>query len=265
MILEGNITIPYRWTTGPAAGRFLTELRDNRRLVGGRCGGCGKVYAPPPDVCGACFALIDEFVALSGEGTVVAVTTVHEAMPWSPVSVPYRLGLIRLDGADTEMVHLVAGGVTSGDRVRARFKRDRAGAILDIDRFGPISESVDDMENPRDSDLNSSSAEIAQVTSLSEAFQLLQKRFQPGKTDKPLVFYFSIEDEKWTVTIGPNLCEVTEGKQTDEADCYLKTSKELLLKTLRGEYTPSLGDFLAGRIKSNNPQLLLVFKQVFGG
>ena len=28
MILEGNITIPYKWTTGATVGRFLAELKE---------------------------------------------------------------------------------------------------------------------------------------------------------------------------------------------------------------------------------------------
>jgi uncharacterized OB-fold protein len=139
MILEGDITIPYKWTTGEATGRFLAELRDNARIVGGRCRQCGRVYLPPPDVCGDCFKPVSDLVALSGRGTVVAASTVHRRMPFSPAEAPYTIALIRLDGADTEIVHLVCEGVKSGDRVIARFKQERAGSILDIECFAPIS------------------------------------------------------------------------------------------------------------------------------
>lgn len=142
MILEGDITIPYKWTTGATIGRFLAELRDNTRITGARCEACGKVYAPPPDVCGECFRPLTEWVNLSGEGEVIAFSVVERATAWSPMTPPYMLGLIKLDGADTKIVHIVRAGVLAGERVRAVFKQERTGSILDIDYFGPIDEAA---------------------------------------------------------------------------------------------------------------------------
>ncbi|HET9529304.1 MAG TPA: SCP2 sterol-binding domain-containing protein, partial [Blastocatellia bacterium] len=92
---------------------------------------------------------------------------------------------------------------------------------------------------------------------ISKVFQSLPSRFQSGKVSKQIIYYFSIDDEKWTVTVRPDECEVTQGKATEEADCFLKTSSELLLKIFRGEHTPSIMDFMSGKIKSNRPDLLL--------
>src|ERR1043166_1419228 len=131
MILQGDITIPYKWTTGATTGRFLGELKENARLVGARCLECGKVYVPPPDVCGECYKPLDDWLPLSGEGTVIAITTVARALPWSPAAVPYNLGLIHLDGADTNLLHLVAADVNAGDRVVAVFNDTRTGTLLD--------------------------------------------------------------------------------------------------------------------------------------
>jgi uncharacterized OB-fold protein len=142
MILEGNITIPYKWTTGAIIGRFLGELRDNAKIFGARCDSCGKVYVPPPDVCGECYKPLSGWVELSGEGTVIATSTVEHGMPWSPVPVPYTLALIRLDGADTNMIHLAGSNVSDGDRVRAVFKQVRSGTILDIDYFMLIADAA---------------------------------------------------------------------------------------------------------------------------
>jgi uncharacterized OB-fold protein len=144
MILEGDITIPYKWTTGPAAGRFLAELRDNARVVGGRCAECGRVYVPPPDVCGDCFKPVNDWIALSGQGVEVAASRVHRRMPFSPADAPYTVALVRLDGADTDLLHLVEEGVGAGDRVVARFKQERGGSILDIECFAPLDSQVKD-------------------------------------------------------------------------------------------------------------------------
>jgi uncharacterized OB-fold protein len=146
MILEGDITIPYKWTTGPTIGRFLAELRDNARIVGARCAKCGKVFVPPTDVCGQCFKPPDEWVELTGDGTLVAVSVVHLQLPWSPLPPPYTLALVRLDGAETALIHLVEEGLKAGDRVRAKFKQERAGNILDIEMFVAISNETDEKE-----------------------------------------------------------------------------------------------------------------------
>ena len=99
---------------------------------------------------------------------------------------------------------------------------------------------------------------------IARVFQALPERFKPGRVDKTLVYHFEIDDEKWTVRVGPENCEVTEGKPESDADCFLKTTKEIVIKTFRGDYTPSFMDLMSGKISTNNPGLLLVFKQVFG-
>jgi len=144
MILQGDITIPYKWTTGPTIGRFLAELRDNARIVGARCPVCKKVFVPPTDVCGQCFKPLDDWVELTGEGRLVAVSVVQIQLPWSPLPPPYTLGLVRLDGADTDLIHLADEGLKAGDRVRAKFKEERSGTILDIEMFAAISNRADE-------------------------------------------------------------------------------------------------------------------------
>jgi hypothetical protein len=107
-------------------------------------------------------------------------------------------------------------------------------------------------------------AEEESLTTIGKAFRSLPSRFRSGIADKTIVYYFSIEDEKWTVTVRPDGCDVVKGKVTEEADCFLKTSSEILIKVFQGEYTPSLKDFISGKIKSNRPDLLLTFKEIFG-
>ena len=77
--------------------------------------------------------------------------------------------------------------------------------------------------------------------------------------------YFSLGEEdgqKWTVRLTPEACEVTPGKQ-DGADVVLKTSEELFLKLLAGEWKPGLMDFMSGKIKSNDPTRLVVLVECF--
>jgi putative sterol carrier protein len=51
---------------------------------------------------------------------------------------------------------------------------------------------------------------------------------------------------------------------SEDADCYFKASTELFLDVWNGRHTPSLADFMSGRIKSNNPLMLREFVSAFG-
>jgi putative sterol carrier protein len=94
-------------------------------------------------------------------------------------------------------------------------------------------------------------------------FNSLPKKYKTGSVKAARTFYFSLDEEKWTVTLEPQACKVENGKTVEKADVVLKTSAELFLKMWNGEYTPGMGDFLAGRIKSNDPQALKTFIAAF--
>jgi uncharacterized protein len=278
MTLEGNITIPYKWTSGATVGRFLAELKEKARLVGARCESCGKVYVPPPDLCGECYKPLDAWVPLTGEGTVVAVTTVERAMPWSPQATPYTLALVRLDGADTELLHLAKPNLKAGDRVTAIFKTERAGSLLDIEGFAATSETsapaeasqqtqhgeIDTDTSPQLESSGGTTTPMELISEVSAVFHALPSRFRKEKVEERLTFYFSIDAEQWTVIVTTETCEVQPGKTVDSADCYLKTTTAIFLGTLNGTYRPSMTDLIMGRVKTNNPLLLRKFREVFG-
>lgn len=99
--------------------------------------------------------------------------------------------------------------------------------------------------------------------SVSEIFDGLRANYKAGAFDEQKTFYFSLGDDKWTVTVGPKSCRVETGKTVDQADCVLKTSPELFLKMWNGEHTPGMGDFMSGRVKSNDPFALKPFMEAF--
>ena len=113
-----------------------------------------------------------------------------------------------------------------------------------------------------DSAMNDPSKKV-ELTEVSQVFRHMASRFQKGVAPRRLVYYFSIDDDKWTVIISPDSCEVLPGKTAEEADCFLKTSGEIFLGITRGDYNPSLTDFIMGRMKSNNPLLLQTFNAAF--
>ena len=100
---------------------------------------------------------------------------------------------------------------------------------------------------------------------VDDIFHGLEKRFIPGVVKKDHTFYFSIDDHKYTVTVGPDAAKVEGGKTVENADCFVKTSADLFIKMYNGEHSPGVADFMSGRIKSNNPFLMKTFVDAFSG
>lgn len=142
-VARGRLAMAYRYFAGPVAGRFFRELRDHRRIMGIRCRTCGTVYVPPPSVCGQCFEIPTEWVEVAPRGILESYTCANYSLPVHPVSTPVIYGLVRLDGADTNLIHLLGEvdphALRSGLEVEAVFKEERQGNILDIRYFRPLS------------------------------------------------------------------------------------------------------------------------------
>ena len=134
MIREGGVRIPFAYAAGAAASRFLVALRDEGQMLGSPCPACRRVLCPARSFCPRCGEETSEPRAVGPAGTVVSFTSLcgGEVM-----------GLVRLDGADTAVLHrLLDGGVqwAIGARVRARLSRERQGRITDIEGFEPLAE-----------------------------------------------------------------------------------------------------------------------------
>jgi putative sterol carrier protein len=101
---------------------------------------------------------------------------------------------------------------------------------------------------------------------LSDAFESMKKRYKPANLKAAQkTFYFSLgdaPDQKWVMTLTPQACEVKPGK-VDNADVVLKTSEELFLKLIRGEWVPGAMDFMRGKIKANDIDGLKLLKDCF--
>ncbi|MBW1900415.1 MAG: Zn-ribbon domain-containing OB-fold protein [Deltaproteobacteria bacterium] len=142
LILNDRFDLPVLSTAGKTGSRFLTELRDNQRIMGLKCSQCNIVYVPPKSVC-TCYDQLDEWVEVSNEGVLTACTVVNEMYSdlYQPKKAPYGLGIIKLDGADTGLCHFVnetdPSKLKVGARVKVVFKdkNQRQASILDIDHF----------------------------------------------------------------------------------------------------------------------------------
>ncbi len=129
-----TLEYPYTRTLGPVIGPFLTALRDGR-ILGIRCG--SRVLCPPIEFNpGTGETLSPDFVEVGPAGSVENWTWIAEPTRKHPFQEPFAFALVKLDGADTAMIHAVkAAGpeaMSTGMRVRAEFREERTGAITDV-------------------------------------------------------------------------------------------------------------------------------------
>jgi uncharacterized OB-fold protein len=129
-----RITITYKYSYG-GQSRFFRSLRDDARILGTQCTGCGLVWCPPRTTCSACFCAT-EWLELSGRGVVAGCTIVHYGTSDHVGKVPFVCAYVKLDGADSHIWQIVEAddfaAVRPGTRVRAKFKELRCGLISDF-------------------------------------------------------------------------------------------------------------------------------------
>lgn len=128
---------PYRRSLGPVLSRFFTELRAGR-LVGIRTRS-GRVLVPPQEYDPDTGEATGEIVPVGPGGEVVSWSWVPAPRPKQPLKRPFAFALIRLDGADTPLLHAVDAGDESklafGVRVKPRFAAEPSGGIRDLECF----------------------------------------------------------------------------------------------------------------------------------
>lgn len=116
-------------------GAFFTALRS-RRIVGVR-GSDGRVHVPVVEYDPVTYAPLTEIVPVASVGTVLSWTWQAPPLEGQPLDRPFAWALIKLDGADTALLHAVDGAVQTGDRVHAHWADEPVGAITDIAYFLP--------------------------------------------------------------------------------------------------------------------------------
>ena len=132
-----SISLPYRLTPGKSTGTFLAELAA-KRIIGTRCTSCGRVEVPAQDVC-RCGHDGLELVQVGEQGTLQGFTQTPE----------HTLALVRLDGADVDLMHRLVGDPPSGSgsgagwqvglRVAAVWADTTKGSIMDLAGFSATS------------------------------------------------------------------------------------------------------------------------------
>ena len=127
----------FQWSYGKISP-FFRELIENKKIMGTKCPKCGVVFCPPTSDCPKCW-VPTEWIEVGPQGTVLTFTVIHMPNSWSKRSAPYTLALVKLDGADTALLHYIDSTdkeiLSKGPRVEAVFADERKGYVTDIDCF----------------------------------------------------------------------------------------------------------------------------------
>jgi uncharacterized OB-fold protein len=93
--------------------RFLAD----HKLMASRCSECGELHVPPRALCPSCHGANMEWAEMSGQGTLVAFTTIH-IVPTAMIGAgygrdnPYCTGIVRLREGPTISAQIL--GVDAG-------------------------------------------------------------------------------------------------------------------------------------------------------
>ena len=140
LVSEQVLQVPFNYSAGPMASRFLVALRDEKKILGIKCGSCKRVYMPPRAFCGSCQERLGEWVEIGPCGVVTNYTDVHYHESVHPLPAAFTIGLIKLEGADTALLHAIAADgadIHEGMEVEPVWAENRRGHILDIKFFRP--------------------------------------------------------------------------------------------------------------------------------
>ncbi len=142
---DGSLTAPLRLfypydrTVGPTVARFLTGLVEHR--IEGTRGVDGRVHVPPAEFDPLTGAPLTEWVAVGASGEVTAWGWQDEPFDDNTLQQPFAWALIKLDGADTPMLHAVRvaspADMRTGMRVRTVWASEPTPSITAITCFEP--------------------------------------------------------------------------------------------------------------------------------
>ena len=139
-----TLAYPYARTVGPTYGRFLTGLAEGRFTA--TVGSDGRVFVPPAEFDPVTGQALDQWVDIATEGTVESWSWQPEPTATQPLDSAFAWVLVRLDGADTSLLHVcdVPGpeAMSTGMRVRARFVADADPGMGALECFEPLGDGA---------------------------------------------------------------------------------------------------------------------------
>ena len=122
--IHGDLPVRFRYTPGVANTSFFEALRDRGVLLGSRCEACAVTYVPARMFCERCFAELTPGIECGPGGSVESFTIGHRGIDGEALDEPVAIALVRLDRADTVLMHRLLGveAPAIGMRVTARLR-----------------------------------------------------------------------------------------------------------------------------------------------
>jgi len=100
---------------------------------------------------------------------------------------------------------------------------------------------------------------------VTQALESLESRFDADRIERPVSWYFSLGEVKYSVAVTEAGCAVRPGRpQGGNADCVIKADPEMIRRLICDAYIPTPAEFVSGEIKTNDIPLLIEFSRVFG-
>jgi uncharacterized OB-fold protein len=145
--LMTEIRLPYEISYGATWTRFFEGMAE-KKIFGTKCGKCNRVLVPARSFCPRCFVDTTDWVEAGQQGTLTAWSYVSYRYFGMPTEPPFVSALLRLDGTDVDFLHMIGGFdmsdfeqtrkiVKNGMKLKAVWKDERQGHILDIKYFEP--------------------------------------------------------------------------------------------------------------------------------
>lgn len=141
--VDQHIVAQCRYYVGKIGSRFYEALGDEKKILGVKCQTCDSVYWPPRATCGRCFAVLSEtdLVEIGPRGSLETFTKIDYHEPVHPRKGPLIYGVIKLEGADSGLAHLIGEAdfdkLYIGMPMTPVFSETPKGNILDIEYFKP--------------------------------------------------------------------------------------------------------------------------------
>ena len=137
--VHGGMPVAFHYTPGVGNTAFFEALCDGGVLLGSHCSACDFTYLPARIICERCFAELEPDTECGPGGTLESFTVGYVGIDGEPLDEPVTIGLVKLNEADTVLMHrlLGYGPWTITMRVDAVLATERTGSISDIVGFGP--------------------------------------------------------------------------------------------------------------------------------
>ena len=127
----------YKRSSGPVMSKFFEALGQQKIL--GTISTAGKVFSPAAEFDPETNEPLKEMVEVGPGGVVESFSWIEDPQHHHLIKEPFAFALIKLDGADTSMLHMVTQcnetDLSIGSRVKANWSEIQEQRITDIKFF----------------------------------------------------------------------------------------------------------------------------------